>query len=618
MPENAKQVENVTSVYLDTYNQWSEARKRAEECYNFVLNKQWNDEEIAVFLKQGSPPMVYNLILPRLFNLIGTEKMNRRSIRVRPFYSSQRELASILSGLWNHVWSTQDGEYELSKVFADGLIMPLPGCLRISIEPDEVGFMDYRFEALPPYSVLLDPNHRRYDLRDCDFILREAWLRPEQIMDAYGEFPELKQSLNKKHWWERLSEELTSAIQSMFGVSSPDSVFYDKERGLYKTIEMQNRIDVTRETFIDPNSGEYILLTPEDAQKAAESGMAYVGPTRTKKIHYTTICPYHNLLLLDEDSWLETSLYDIVAYYSIDLNNAKHENSSLVDVMLDPQKNLNKREIQKTSYIDRSMIAPMVFSYDDRDTKEDYDAHGNSPSYSMLVRNLKFPPHRISPSQMTADVWNDIADTKEKLNDISGINDTARGQSEFSNESARLYQMKSQRVGATINHYLNNLSLVRLQVARYFLDTCRQVYPELNRIVSTMDAKKDTQTAVLNQQVGDEIRNQVSSFLGQVVLDEGEFSATKLQENLDRKMALATMMPPEFVNWAWILKDSELPDVEEQIEYIKMVTGQMQQQQARQQAMQEDQIFHQQNMDKAQLQAQERQAQEKSKPKEKK
>lgn len=74
MPENAKQVENVTSVYLDTYNQWSEARKRAEECYNFVLNKQWNDEEIAAFLKQGSPPMVYNLILPRLFNLIGTEK----------------------------------------------------------------------------------------------------------------------------------------------------------------------------------------------------------------------------------------------------------------------------------------------------------------------------------------------------------------------------------------------------------------------------------------------------------------------------------------------------------------------------------------------------------------
>jgi hypothetical protein len=215
---------------------------------------------------------------------------------------------------------------------------------------------------------------------------------------------------------------------------------------------------------------------------------------------------------------------------------------------------------------------------------------------------------------MTADVWNDISDTKEKLNDISGINDTARGQSEFSNESARLYQMKAQRFGATINHYLNNLSLVRLQVARYFLDTCRQVYPELNRIVSTMDAKKNTQTVVLNQQVGDEIRNQVSSFLGQVVLDEGEFSATKLQENLDRKMALATIMPPEFVNWAWILKDSELPDVEEQIEYIQMVTGVMQQKQAMEQAMQEDQIFHQQNMDKAQIQAQK----EQEKPKEKK
>ena len=67
--------------------------------------------------------------------------------------------------------------------------------------------------------------------------------------------------------------------------------------------------------------------------------------------------------------------------------------------------------------------------------------------------------------------------------------------------------------------------------------------------------------------------NMVEKFEGRVILDEGEYSSTKLQENMQTKLVLAQSMPPELVNWAWILKDSDLPDINEQIEYINMMMG---------------------------------------------
>ena len=123
-------VKNVISVYLDGTNKWSESRKRAEICYKFMLNEQWNKEETENFLAQGMPPIVYNLILPRLFNLLGTEQLNRSSIQIRPYYQEQTELAGILTGLFNNLWESENGEEELQRAFVDGLIMPIPGCVQ--------------------------------------------------------------------------------------------------------------------------------------------------------------------------------------------------------------------------------------------------------------------------------------------------------------------------------------------------------------------------------------------------------------------------------------------------------------------------------------------------------
>jgi hypothetical protein len=184
-----------------------------------------------------------------------------------------------------------------------------------------------------------------------------------------------------------------------------------------------------------------------------------------------------------------------------------------------------------------------------------------------------------------------------KMNDISGINETARGQSEYSNESARLFSMKSERVGATINPYFRNLSKTRKMIGEYFLATVKQVYSEENRVVQLMNRLHDVSEDVINSTLG----NSIEQFEGRVILDEAEYSPNKQQENMQTKLALAQTMPPELVNWAWVLKDMELPDIQEQIDYIAMMQGQIADQQTMQQAITEDQAVMQQLLAEKQL-----------------
>ena len=616
MAEKDAIVNNVIGVYRNAKDKWALADSRSKTCMEFVLNKQWSDAEAMRFAKNGLPPIVYNLLLPRLNNLIGTEQLNRRSLIFKAFYSGQRELANILGGVFNHVWNLERGEDELSKCFADGLIMTKPAALKISVEADETGFFDYHYRHLHPNSVIFDPTYTDYRLRDCSYIIQESWMTLEELVDTYGKNKKLEGY--DKRWWEKLSDKLGETIDDMFGMSEAQPQFVDKKNNKFKVLEMQTRVNKVQELWINDETGEYYVMDTPKKDEQRQAPLRYVSETLVKQIHITTVSPYHNLTLFDGDYFLKTDMYDIIPYTSFDFSNAKSmEPSSLIWAMLDPQRNLNKRQIQKTGYIDRAMISPIVFSAEDRDAKEDYEENGNLPGYAMTVRNLKFPPHRMAPAQMAGDIWNDLADSRNNLNDISGVNETARGQSEHANESARMFQMKLERAGATINPYLKTLSKSRLMIGEYFLKTCSQVYSEIGRLVYTLDQQKQGGAVVLNDMAGGEIRNQVSSFAGQVILDEGDYSPTKLQENMQVKLAYAQIMPPELVNWRWVLKDSDLPDVEEQIDYIEMMLGLQADKSAMDTAMQQDQYVEGQAMQKQQLALQQQQAANATQPKEK-
>ena len=576
-------VQDVVDIYRHSAEAWSESRDNSLRCYEFCMNKQWTPEEVSRFLKDNRPPIVYNLILPRLHNLIGTEQLNRRSARIRPASSANAGLADMLNGLFMNSWESEEGEFELEKAFLDGLITTVPGWLAIDIVVNELGYKEYQYRSRNPLSIYPDPDYRDYKLRDCNWIISEQWMKLSELIEVFGDNDAFKGE--NKSWWEEITSRLADGIM---GNGDLASEFYDKNGDKYKVLEMQTRKPEKVEIFLNLTTGQYVGMTPKEANDMrGNPGYLFISSSQRKRVHINTVVPYFNIEVVNEPYFINTDMYNLIPYCSFDYNNIKSQNNSLVNALIDPQKNLNKREIQKTTYIDHSINSPVLFSYEDKDAKEEFEKNGNKPGIGILFRNYKVKPSRLQGANMNMDVWNDIADSVNKMNDISGINETARGQSEYSGESARLFGMKAERLGATINPYYRNLSKTRKMVGEYFLKSVGQVYGEEGRVVQLMDRLHNTE----QQLVTEGLSRGINSFEGTVILDEAEYSPTKLQENMQTKLALAQTMPPEYVNWEWVLKDMELPDIQEQIDYIKMMQGQLASQQAMQQAMQEDQAI---------------------------
>lgn len=583
----------ITDLYTQTADAWSEARANSVKCFEYVMNEQWTASQKAEFERTKRIPLQYNMILPRLHNLFGTEQLNRTSTRIRPKDKTQTKLADILNGIYLNEWEANEGEAELQKVFADGLIMPVPGWLEIGIWYDELGYGHYSFKSANPLNILPDPDFTDYKLRDCQYIIKEKWLTLPQIIDIYGNRTEYDDAYAKvdKNLWDKVGNQL----RSFFGAGDLARQYTNEDGNKFKIIERQTREYVIKKLIYDSQTGDYQLLPKKEAETLLKEGRyIYLKDQKVNNIHLTTINPFFNITLLDEPSKIECDMYDVIPYISMDFNNVKSKNSSMVYTLLDIQTNLNKREIQKTNWIDLSNSGIMIADAVDKEVAEDFQERGNQPNFVWLSRNFRNPPHRIPPPQIPPDVWNDIQDSVSKMNDISGINDAARGESQYSNESARLFAMKTERVAATINPYFNNLTKTRKMCAEYFLKTVKQVYGDTNRQVDIMDKKKDTQTDIINLDLGNgEIFNDIQQFEGNVVIDESTYNVTKQQADFQTKLVIYQILGsrPELVNWEWMLSDSELPDIQKQIDHLNNVLQQNADVQAQQQALANEQAM---------------------------
>ena len=581
----------VTDLYLHVSDAWSDARSKSLKCYEYVMDEQWTQAQKDAFDKDGRIPLVYNMIRPRLHNLFGTEQLNRVSTRIRPRDSSQVQLAGTLNGIYLNEWETNEGEYQLQKAFADGLIMPIPGWVEVGVRFDELGYGHYSYNAANPMNIYPDPDFTDYQLRDCQYIIKEKWLTLGQIVDIYGERLEYDKAFGKdRNLWDRALERLGG----WFGAGDDQRQYREEDSNKFKIIEMQTRVNIKKHLLYDSINGTYKFVDKKEKNKLTQDGRhIYISERNIPNIHLTTINPYFNITLLDEPNKIECDMFDVIPYMSIDFNNVKSKNSSMVYSMLDPQTNLNKREIQKTNFLDHAINSPIVADITDKEAMEEYKSSGNKPGHVWLTRNSKHPPFRMQPTSVGNDLWMDINDSVDKMNDISGINDTARGQSEYSNESGRLYAMKAERTGATINPYFNNLTKTRKMLAEYFLKTVKQVYGEKNREIEVMDNKKQVGRDIINLDVGDEIFNDIQQFEGKVIIDESTFNISKQQEQMEQKMVIFQLLGgnPQLIDWEWFFADSDLPDMQKEIDHLKNVLGQNAELQAQQQALANEQAM---------------------------
>ena len=548
---------------------WGDSRTEARKCIDYINNDQFTAAEREKAEDNVKPLVTYNILVAKLNVLLGNEQLSRRGAKILPKYTNDEDIVRILSDNWEHIQECEDLEKKLALVFADGLISPTGGWARRKIKMDDMGYLEFKYDVMDNLEeVRPDPDFRRYDLMDAQYIILEDWLTKDAIIQEYGysKFDE-----NKKWWYD--------ITYGMFDTEHKESSSDYRRGSKYLVCTLEERVTVPVNIIRVGN--EYFKLTDKEIEELfKDEDIEYIKRDKDTRIHVTTILPEFDVVLEDKKFPFPTKRFSVFPFFSFNYNMTKSDQVSLISLLRQPQDRINKSISQRIDYITQMLgkktwISKIEKEAIDKLQKTKGDPNAIIPLMSMKNRgqtdeDINLPPALFEEAQLE----------KSILYDISGINPAMEGFSERSGESGVLYQQKLGQGYTSTNPFFENLAYTRELIAKDYVELAPYVYFEDDRLLPVKRANALTYELVnLNYQGN--IEKDIRNVRARVVLDDAENTPDRIQKTFEQNVALVNMLissGAQFndIPWDIIIKHSRFRDKEEWAKFLVMRQQMMQ------------------------------------------
>ena len=565
--------DKVLKCYDISQDAFAQAIQDSEKAIRYVNNNQWSSTDKGKAENADKPALTYNLIVPIISTLQGNEQLNRRRARIKPQTISNVEMADVIQGRWNALNDEQNIEEMLQLVFVDALSTKVGGYIERRFEITEDGFLDFRYNVTNNMRLFLDPETRAndYRLKNCRWIVKEGWESLDVIKEKYGLKPEDYNNEDKVAWWNNLTEYFKRISDG--GYSNVAN--YDKENDRYKILEMQER--VVRKMYHCFDGENYMRLEPKQFVEAKKMipNLKKIMEYETDGIHLTTIIPYfENAVVLDEDDPSPSGNFDVFPVYSYNYNVQVSEQTSLVDLLIDVQDDVNKGKSQIRDYVTQILSGGVFIDKREKEAIKKLKEKGNQPNQVYELNNPAAMPQKLPPGQIPPDIMNNAENSFGYAQRVSLISEAMRGESARSGESGVLFQQKVQRAAAAINPYFYNLSRLRKALVEDFVDNFGFVYAEQARLIKIQSGEGMHQEVIVNLVMAGQTINDTSNPSMYVELDEGEDNITAKEENFNRLLALINLIGqfnPELVDVETLLAQAPVPGAKEMLAYVQQM-----------------------------------------------
>lgn len=581
----SKPADKVLKAFDYARDSFQEARTESERAVRYLNNDTWTTDEKTNAKKYKKPTLKYNIITPIVSTLVGNEQLNRRQARFKPTTISGVNVSDIVQGRWNAIADEQDFEDKLQIAFIDALTTKLGGWIERSYEVNEEGYLEFKYDVVNNFRVHIDPETRAndYRLKHCRWIIKEGWEPLDVIAEKYGVDPKDEKQERSLWWWNQLSDTIRRMTDRVY---SNNLEHYDKENGRYRVLEMQERKISKMVTTFDGVNYEMIEKKSFASQKKENPALSIVKEFDKEVIHITTIIPYFkNLVVLDEEAKGNNANFDCFPVWSYNYNVQVNEQTSLVDLLLDIQDDVNKSKSQVRDYVTQILSGGVFIDKREKETIKALKEKGNQPNMVYELNNPAITPQRLGPGSVPPDILTNAENSVQYAQRVSLVSEAMKGETARSGESGVLFQQKVQRAAAAINPYFKNLSRIRKVLAEDFVDNFSFVYAEQDRILRL---KQDNlyQEVIVNLYNAGTILNNVKNPSVYVELDEGEDNITNVEDNFNRMIALTNVIGqinPAFVDIRTLVESAPIKGSDQMVAYIDQVM-QSQQEQAGQQA----------------------------------
>ncbi|MCC6775639.1 MAG: hypothetical protein IT537_03225 [Hyphomicrobiales bacterium] len=588
----------------ESHNRWAEP---AKEAVDFFEGRQYSQAILAELKRKRKPHLKFNIIRPIVRLVIGYQRNNRSDVTFEPAHDARStdETATAATALEKSAAINNMMEFLDAEVFLDGLVTGR-GFFRDVVDWESNDLGELKSISLDPFSVKIDPDADSYDLNEsASYLINDKMVSIDEIEASLGKKVAAMvrpYTMGQTPLAPLAGYALTDDIAPMryFG-QREDNVhdwwdnfyalmgdFVDPFRKTLRIIEVEHKVREPRNVIIDLETGDKKTLPvnwgPDKIDKVLlwceEQGNPCIVERRmVQHIQWTTMAG--DLLIHDAPSYYDRfSITGFFPYFRRGIT------QGMVEDLVDPQKEKNKNRNSRVEI--QSKLANGGWKYHesslDPDQERNLKRFGSSPGVNIKWKG-QVSPEQIQPQSPSAHYERLEAKDDEDIRRISGVNESALGDTDISNQSGRAIEARQRQAVVSVQMYMDNFRHTKHLQGRNHLYIFQNFYTE-ERIyrVKGDDGKK--KPLVINQRIAVpdsgvlRILNDITLGKYAVVVDDRPLNPTFEAAQFEEMMALLEKLGPALGNFLPVFADliigmSSMPRKQEWIDRIQSVLGSM-------------------------------------------
>ena len=584
-------VKQITNIFLNHVQIFSEIYDEIETGYNFLAGKQYSKKALKWYEKQRRPANVFNILFPVFNTMIGEFILSDNKIRVYPRPGAQKETAIQLEDYLDNMGISTEAKYELSKTLLAGLIRIGYVYARYSDEQQIDG--SYLFTNEDEFGIMFDARARHPFLDDAKFIIRSRWMELDEILriapDKARIIKERHNDLMGKALWETLS-----MMDPEFSLSMENPMIQDRKNGKYRVIEFHEMKYERAPVAVDTVTGiaEPFFLTGKKAdiyRKIHPECKIIEKMTNVKYV--TTVMPGVSLLLDSKKSNIQDGRFDIIPFIPYNYSRYAKDGFGIMRNTIGVQKDFNDQKNRATEAVDKSVDLPIFFKPSNLLNPKEIEYYGAKTGIKVQIKEGKQISDSVQIGKSTQ--WPFTVDNLSKEDEqlimrIASITPNFLGLSEHSQEPASLFAQKLRQAQKSIAVMDMNFRLLKKRLSEKAIKALQQNV-KTEKYFYMAGAGK---TIGFNIPAANRILFDLSVGDYDVFIDSLQQDPTARQIRFMQKtelvQLLANLYGPMSIDPEWWLSESDLGDMNKIIARIEQII-QAQQMQAEKQGAVADQ-----------------------------
>lgn len=604
----------------------SEWATKAKQCVDFVEGRQWSEQDMAAMLAAKRPAYTFNIIAPLMRLVLGYHSNNRTDITFQPGNNdlSSEEIADVMTQVEKNVANMTGQKFVDTTVLADGLFTGRGYFdTRLNFEENDLG--EVRTKACDPFTVFPDADGDTYDLNEsCNHISTTKWISIDEIEHTFGKhamqllrpFTQnqtpispassliLEDHVTPVRYFGNRDDQFFPWWDQFYATMG---TFVDTYRKTLRVLEMQHYVSETRNVIIDLETGDKKILPIEWKQDKIDKLVAwgqqtnnplYVERRKVRSVYWTTMIA-DMLMYHDRSKYSQFTITPYFPYFRRGMTRGA------VDDLIDPQREKNKRRSVEIEIASKSANGGWKYHANalTNSQKLHLKKYGSSPGFQFewgkagvqdAAQAALLEPKEIQPGTVASNHDRLEIKAAEDLRLISGINESALGETDPKVMSGRAIEARQKQAVISIQLYMDNFERSKGLLGKRRLDLYQNYYSE-PRIFRTLGEDGKWSVTAINQrqqmmidpytglpsQHGHPVKrilNDITIGNYLVHIEHQPLSATFANAQFDEMMMLLEKMGPAMAQHIPMFADlmldmSSMPRKQEWIERFNMIMG---------------------------------------------